>query len=127
MTDAASVTRTFPMVGTACRSAIIDDGLALMLKGAAIYREVVAADPKDIRARRNLALSHHRVGYTLIERTERYEEGAQYLTAGLAMLREMSDADPNNGDLSRVQAYTVMALGTARLKLDQPREAHGVV
>jgi serine/threonine protein kinase len=101
----------------------IDDGLALMLKGAAIYRELVAADPTDIRARRNLALSHHRVGYTLIERTDRYEEGAQYLTQGLAMLREMSDADPNNGDLSRVQAYTAMALGTARLKLDQPREA----
>lgn len=101
----------------------IDDGLALMLKGAAIYRELLAANPTDIRARRNLALSHHRVGYTLIERSERYEEGAQYLSEGLAMLREMSDADPNNGDLSRVQAYTAMALGTARLKLDQPREA----
>lgn len=101
----------------------LDDGVALMLKGGAIYRELVALDPNDIRARRNLALSHHRVGYTLIERTQRYEEGARYLTAGLAMLRTLSDADPNNGDLSRVQAYSLMALGTAQLKLDQQREA----
>jgi serine/threonine protein kinase len=104
----------------------LDDGLALMLKGAAIYREVLASDPDDVRARRNLAMSHHRVGYTLIERTQRYEEGAQYLTEGLAMLRAMSDADPINADLSRVQAYTLMALGTAQLKLDQLREALGL-
>ncbi|MFC4311702.1 protein kinase [Steroidobacter flavus] len=101
----------------------LENGLELMLEAAAHYRALLAAEPNDIRARRNLALSHHRMGYTLIERTERYEEGARYLTDGLAMWREMSDADPNNGDLSRAQAYTAMALASARLKLDQPREA----
>lgn len=101
----------------------IDEGLALMLHAAALYREVLAVDPQEIKARRNLALSHHRVGYTLVERTERYAESAQHLTAGLAILHELSDADPGNNDLSRGLAYTLMALGTAQLKLDRPREA----
>jgi eukaryotic-like serine/threonine-protein kinase len=76
---------------------------------------LIAADLNDMRARRNLALSHHRIGYTLVERTQRSREGEEYLSEALAILNALSSADPINGDLARVQTYTLMELGAAYL------------
>ncbi len=101
----------------------LDEGLALMRQAAALYREELIALPDDVRLHHNLALSHHRVGHVLVERTDRYEEAAESLSQALSMWRTMTDLAPSGTDLSRAQAYTAMALGTARLKLDQPREA----
>jgi non-specific serine/threonine protein kinase/serine/threonine-protein kinase len=101
----------------------LEDGLALMRQAAERYRELLVVDPSDARLHHNLALSHHRIGYVLIERAGRAEEAAEHLTTALAMWRAMDAATPNRPDLSRAQAYTSIALGAARLKLDQPREA----
>lgn len=100
-----------------------EEGISTMRDALPIYREVIAANANDHRAKRNLALTLQRIGDALAGQTDRYEEAVRDISESLLILEKLLGAEPNNADLTRVYAYTLLSMGDALLKQGSARDA----
>jgi len=101
------------------------------LKGLRIREAVAMANPKDMQNRRELAESHRRIGWQLLDTTEG-TEGLDHLRKAVDLDRELTAENPENADLqyqlSVVQSELGMALeehGDLTGALDQIHRALG--
>ncbi len=101
----------------------IDEGIALMSDALPIYQQIVVVDPNDQRARRNLAITYQRIGGTLVERTNRYDQATGYLSQSISLLEELRRSEPESADLERVHAYALVWMGDALLGEGRAHEA----
>jgi tetratricopeptide (TPR) repeat protein len=99
------------------------------LKGLRIREALAMANPKDIQSRRELAESHRRIGWQLLDTTEG-TEGLDHLRKAVDLDRELTAENPENADfqyqLSVVQSELGMAFeehGDLRGALDQIHRA----
>jgi non-specific serine/threonine protein kinase/serine/threonine-protein kinase len=101
----------------------IEEGIALMSDALPLYQQIVDADPTDLRARRNLAMTYQRIGGTLVERTDRYDEASRYLSQSLALIEELRSTEPDSADIKRVYAYALVWMGDALLGQGHAQDA----
>ena len=107
------------------KSGDVPHGLEYMNRGTAIYEGLVAADPGDVTSRRNLALAYGRAGETLLDSTDRYEDARLMHGKTLAIVRGLADADPHNGNLTKIEGYALLGIGGALVKEGKTQEALG--
>ncbi|MGH8100787.1 MAG: protein kinase domain-containing protein [Chthoniobacterales bacterium] len=95
------------------------------LKGLRIREALATANPKDMQSRRELAESHRRIGWQLLDTIEG-TRGLEHLRKAVDLDRELTAENPENTDLqyqlSVVQSEFGMALeehGDLRGALDQ--------
>jgi non-specific serine/threonine protein kinase/serine/threonine-protein kinase len=99
------------------------------LKGLRIREALALTNPKDMQNRRELAESHRRIGWQLLDTTEG-SKGLEHLRKAVDLDHELTAEHPENGDLrnqlSVVQSELGMALeerGDLKGALDQLHQA----
>ncbi len=81
-------------------------------KALRIREAVVAANPNDAQARRDLAGSHQKIGYRLLDTGER-STGEDHLQKALTLYLDLTREQPANDDLQLELSETRNQLGTA--------------
>ena len=81
-------------------------------KALRIREALVAANPNDAQARRDLAGSHQKIGYRLLD-TGEASTGVEHLQKALTLYLDLTREQPANDDLQLELADTRNQLGTA--------------
>jgi serine/threonine protein kinase/tetratricopeptide (TPR) repeat protein len=92
-------------------------------KALRIREALVAADPSDTQARRDLAKSHQGLGIVQLYTSER-SQGVEHLQQALALCLDLAREQPANEDLQSELASAHIKLGTAMS--DDGRPANGL-
>ena len=98
------------------------DALEAQRKALAIRQKRAETQPPDIRSRAELATSHLAIG-RLHAREKRFAEAFAALETGLAMCKELADADPKRKEYVRRLGNSHAYRGWARVRAGQPAEA----
>ena len=128
---AAAYDRIGDVRGQAYRANLGDRAGAMdsYLKALRIREALVTASPKDVQSRRELAESHRKIGWQLMDTTEG-TQGLEHLHKAVDLDYELTAENPENADLqsqlSVAESELGMALhdrGNLRGALDQYHEA----
>jgi non-specific serine/threonine protein kinase/serine/threonine-protein kinase len=82
------------------------------LKALKIREALVAASPRDVQNRRDLAGSYVKIGRQLLETSE-IDRGIEYLRKGLAVQVQLAGEQPDNPETSSTLAATYYMVGLA--------------
>ncbi|MEP7245984.1 MAG: serine/threonine-protein kinase [Gammaproteobacteria bacterium] len=101
----------------------VGDGLIFLRQAVALYEAVLAGGSKDFETQRLLALSYSRMGDALLDYTNDHRNGLQMHAKSYEIGRQLAKDDPHNSRLQKMNAYSLLGMGSALLQLRQPREA----
>jgi serine/threonine protein kinase len=96
--------------------------LAAGEKTLAVAQRIVAADPRNVRAQRTLAVSHDKLGDALGAQ-RRFLAAQEHYGIALALQRGLAERDPANLEHRRDVANTCNRIGEALLAAGHPAEA----
>jgi eukaryotic-like serine/threonine-protein kinase len=113
----------FSLGWLAARSGEIDRGLLLLNESIDIYQELLASNSQDMRARRAWALACVRTGEVMLNFADRVADGLRMQRKGFDVVHAMADADPDNADLKKIEAYALIGIGDAMGRQGDSRAA----
>ena len=100
----------------------LDEAEPYYRRALAIRRELAEAAPDDQRARRDMAISHQRLG-ALLSLRGRHEQALEAYTEAHAIVAAQAEADPDNARAAQDLSVFLEKLGNALRDLDRPDEA----
>jgi eukaryotic-like serine/threonine-protein kinase len=105
------------------RTKQVGDGVLFIRQAIAVFDAMRAEAPKDQVIQRNLALAHSRLGETLLNNTQSYDEAFNAHKQAHEISVRMLQEDPHNSRLTKVAAYALLGMGAALSQMNQPRAA----
>ncbi len=122
--DRRNVATAFLSLGwQLARTEQVGDGVLFIRQAIAVFDTLRAELPDDPVIQRNLSLAYGRLGETLLDNTESYEEAFNAHQEGFEIADRMLQADPHNTRVSKIVAYAQLGMGTALYRMNQPRTA----
>jgi tetratricopeptide (TPR) repeat protein len=105
------------------RARQLGDGVLFIRQSIAIFEAMRTERPDDGVIQRNLSLAYGRLGETLLNNTERYQDAFVAHRHSYDIVSKMLAEDPHNTRLGKIVAYAELGMASALTHLKQPRAA----
>jgi eukaryotic-like serine/threonine-protein kinase len=105
------------------RSNQVGDGLLFLRQAVALYESLLESNRGDVETRRILGVTYGRMGETLLSYTDNAAEALQMQAKSLGIGQHLLEADPRNTRLRKMVAYSQLGMGSALVRMKQPRAA----
>jgi non-specific serine/threonine protein kinase/serine/threonine-protein kinase len=105
------------------RARQVGDGVLFIRQSIAIFEAMRTERPEDGVIQRNLSLAYGRLGETLLNNTELYEDALVANRHSYDIVSKMLAEDPHNTRLGKIVAYAELGMASALTHLKQPRAA----
>jgi eukaryotic-like serine/threonine-protein kinase len=101
----------------------LGDGVLFIRQSIAVFETLRKETPADGVIQRNLSLAYGRLGETLLNNTQLYQEALEAHRRSYEIVSEMLAQDPHNTRLGKIVAYAELGMASALTQLKQPRAA----
>jgi len=105
------------------RARQVGDGVLFIRQSIAIFEGMQKERPDDGVIQRNLSLAYGRLGETLLNNTELYQDAFIAHQHSYDIVSKLLADDPRNTRLGKIVAYAELGMASALTQLEQPRAA----